>query len=64
MSAPKTSSEMLTDLRAMLIDEAPQSVRLRALELAYQIGKTEGYYNGKREGIEEMHAAARKAMQL
>lgn len=44
---PPTSAAMMTQLRALVIaPEATNETRLRALELAYELGKTAGHFEG------------------
>jgi hypothetical protein len=53
----------LESLRRIALDSrATPDLISRAVNLAYELGRTEGYHRGKLEGIEEMHAGALKAL--
>lgn len=46
----------MTDLRALVLSDVPE-IRLRAVDLAYEIGKSEGHHDGKLKGLQEMYDA-------
>ena len=58
-----TPADLLADLRNIVTDPlATPEMRLAAVALAYDIGKSEGHTNGVLEGIQRMHTGAQDAL--
>jgi hypothetical protein len=60
---PPTPTQMLADLRAMVIDPgAGPTMLLRAIDLAYEIGKSEGHFDGARRMAEDLSSSFSKSL--
>jgi hypothetical protein len=64
-SLAKTSTELLIELRRSIAADtrSTAAIRQRAIDLAYEVGKSEGYHTGKIEGIEETHASHMRTLE-
>jgi hypothetical protein len=60
---PPAPGAMMTQLRTTIIaPSATDDMRLRALQLAYEIGKTEGHWEGAKSMADALTVSVEKAL--